>query len=183
MPPDLEPDLDEALKRSSHPRLLTLDFLKVCSPRIRRAYEYWDGKRQGRLMPARADIQPQEIPDLLPDIVLTEVLAEPPYLRYRLVGTRQVRMRGFDPTGRAVRGHHIGHHLEDDTWDEVLLNYRVVIERRSFVYDCNHFYGPQDDQGSLLRGQLFERGTLLLPLSTNGERVDMVFCVIEADEA
>jgi len=176
-------DLDEMIRGSMHPRMLTLDFLEVCTPRIRRAYDYWDGKRAGRLMPARSDIQPGEITDLLPYIVLTEVLETEPFLRYRLVGTRQVQVRGLDPTGKPVRGNHIGHHLQHDIADEVLLNYWIVIGKRSFVYDYNSTLGPALDNGSLDIGRIRERGTLLLPLSTDGDKVDMVFCIADLDPA
>lgn len=181
--PGMGQELDDMIQRSRHPRLLTLDFLTVCSARIRRAYAYWDAKRAGRAMPARSDINPTEIPDLLPYIVLTDVLNEPPYLRYRLVGTRQVQMRGIDPTGKPVAGNHIGRHLAVDTTNEVLLNYWIVIGKRSFVYDNNRFLGPALDGGSLDIGQLHERGTLLLPLSSDGTHVDMVFCIIDVDPA
>src|SRR3546814_21164581 len=101
--------LDDAIARSSHPRMLTLDFLGQCSPRIRRAWDYWTAKRGDRPMPSRRDIDPAEIPDLLPYLVLTAVLPAPPFLRYRLVGTRQVAIRGHDPTGLPASGHYLSH--------------------------------------------------------------------------
>lgn len=174
-------ELDHLIRQSRHPRKLTLDFLAICSERIQRAYAYWDGKRAGRAMPARADINPAEIQDLLPYVVLTEVLKAPPYLRYRLVGTRQVQIRGMDPTGKPVRGNHIGRHMVDDTVDEVMLNYEIVIRKRCFVYDHNPVLGPPLDSGSLDIGRLRERGTLLLPLSSDGNEVDMVFCIADLD--
>ncbi|MBX3453478.1 PAS domain-containing protein [Ferrovibrio sp.] len=176
-------DLDGKIARSDHPRMLGTGFLDICSSRVKRAFGYWDGLRGSRIMPARADIDPLQIPDLLPFVVLTEVLQEPPWLRYRLVGTRQVQMRGFDPTGRAVAGNHIGHHLPSDTVDEVLLNYWIVIGKRCPVYDYNSVLGPTLDSGSLDIGQVRERGTLLLPLGQDGETVDMVFCIADVDHA
>jgi len=174
--------LDEAIRRSSHPRILTLDFLDHCSPRIRRAWDYWNAKRGARPMPARRDIEPTEIPDLLAYLVLTEVLAEPPFLRYRLVGTRQVAMRGHDPTGQPVRGHHIGHHLGDSE-DEVLLNYRIVSEGRRFVYSVRAVTGPDIADGSFNVKPVQGTGTLLLPLSSDGDTVDMVLCCTDIEIA
>lgn len=182
-------DLETAIQASRHRRRMDLGFLEICSPRIRRCWDYWTAKRGDRAMPARADIDPAEIPDLLPYIVLTEVLAGPPFLRYRLVGTAQVAVRGHDPTGQPVRGHHIGHHVGGEAMaDEVMLNYRIVIERRSFVYDFNSTLGPDPAagaaRGSFGHAPVRELGTLLLPLSGDGTRVDMVFCCadIEAPE-
>jgi hypothetical protein len=169
------PPLDTELARSSHPRLVTPAFLTLCSPRITRFWTYWNEKRDGRRMPARADIDPAQISDLLPYIVLTEVLEQPPYLVYRLVGTKQVAVRGRDPTGQPVCDNYIGHH-EGDTGDEVLLNYRLVIERQTPVYDYNSITGPDGDGTSFDTGPVRERGTLLLPLSNDDTHVNMIFC-------
>ena len=63
---------------------------------MRAAHEYWLSKRQGRLMPARADIDPVEIPTLLPYVVLIDVV-EPLNFRYRLIGTeaRSIMRRNY----------------------------------------------------------------------------------------
>ncbi len=63
---------------------------------------YWDGKRRGRSMPARCDIDPAEIVPFLPGIMLVDVVADERRFVYRLVGTREVAMRGRDPTGKSV---------------------------------------------------------------------------------
>jgi hypothetical protein len=171
--------LDEAIARSTHSRLLTLDFLDHCSPRIRRVWDYWTARRGDRPMPSRRDINPADIIDLLPYLVLTEVLTEAPWLRYRLVGTKQVAIRGHDPTGQPVRGNHIGHHMDDmlsNIEDEVLLNYRIVIEGQRFVYSYRRVAGPETDgSGSFSLKPVMGNGTLLLPLSSDGTAVDMVF--------
>jgi hypothetical protein len=179
--------LDEAIARSTHSRLLTLDFLAQCSPRIRRVWDYWNARRGDRPMPSRRDINPADIIDLLPYLVLTEVLAEPPFLRYRLVGTKQVAIRGHDPTGQPVRGNHIGHHMDDrisNIEDEVVLNYRIVIERHQFVYSYRRVAGPEPaGTGSFSHKPVQGNGTLLLPLSTDGSTVDMVFSCTDIETA
>jgi hypothetical protein len=176
------PPLDEILARSSHPRMLTPDFLTVCSKRIRRFHDYWDSKRSGRRMPSRADINPAEIPDLLPYVVLTEVLPDAPYLVYRVVGTKQVAMRGIDPTGLPVRSNHLGHHIAYAP-DEIIVNYRVAIEKRQPIYDYFPLTGPSLGESSFDTGKVKETGTLLVPLSEDGERVNMVFCCTDIKTA
>ena len=47
-----------------YPRWINLDFLDFCHPRIREIYDYWNGKRAGRLMPGRADIEPADLLEL-----------------------------------------------------------------------------------------------------------------------
>ena len=46
-------------------------FIDSCHERVRAIYRYWDGKRNGRLMPSRADLDPVDIPKLLPDAYLS----------------------------------------------------------------------------------------------------------------
>lgn len=173
--------LDAALARSTHPRIVGEGFLTRASSRLIRFHAYWDAKRDGRKMPARADLDPAEFADLLPYVVLTDVLGTPPYLRYRLVGTRQAALRGRDPTGQPVAGNHIGHHLPDPLLSEVLLNYRAVVERGAPVYDHNPVVGPASAQGSFAAGAVRERATLLLPLSSDERTVDMAFCCTDMD--
>jgi hypothetical protein len=72
------------------------------APDIAAFYAYWDGKRRGRNMPARANIDPLEMVPFLPGIVLIDVVADARRFVYRLVGTREVAMRGRDPTGKSV---------------------------------------------------------------------------------
>lgn len=177
-----EPSLDDLIRASTHPRILGPAFLDRCSPRVRRIYEYWDEKRGGRTMPARRDIDPLSIPrDLLPGIVLTEVLREPPWLRYRLVGTAQVALRGRDPTGQPVQGNYLGSR-QGQAADNVMLNYRIVIEKQTVVYVFNPLPSPEPDGSSLTQRPVRSNGTVLMPLSGDGERVDTVFCFSDLEQ-
>jgi hypothetical protein len=173
--------LAEALARSKHPRIVGEAFLERATSRLLRFHAYWESKRVGRKMPARADLDPVEFVDLMPDIVLADVLGTAPFLRYRLVGTRQVELRGRDPTGQPVIGNHIGHHRHDALAHEVALNYRCVVERGVAVYNFNTVDGPMPDSNSFAAGALRERATLLLPLSSDGRTVDMAFCCTDLD--
>jgi len=62
--------------------------LGMNSPLIVAGFNYWNVKRAGRQMPARADLDPViEIPKLLPHIILIDVRFEPMDFRFRLVGS------------------------------------------------------------------------------------------------
>src|SRR5260370_17327555 len=80
-------------------------------------YQYWDGKRRGRLMPSRADIDPIELKPYLPQLVLLDVEGEPPRFRYRLVGTEGTHVRqglsNSDPTRTFL--HSVTHHYGPPT--------------------------------------------------------------------
>lgn len=137
-------------------------FLEKCHPGIRAVYRYWDGKRRGRGMPARSDFDPVlEVPRLLRHLILVDVHHDPLRLAYRLVGTGEAEMRGSDPTGKDVTQGFFGKDLET-----VLANYRYVIENRSFLY--------RNDPVARPGGWHIYSERLFMPLSENGETVDMI---------
>jgi hypothetical protein len=133
-------------------------------PRFDQAYRYWYEKASGRAMPSRADIDPTEIPRLLPDVMLVERHSDGRY-RYRLIGTENARAHGVNATGRFL--------------DEVLPGpeYRAhvlalydecVATQRALYTECL-FFSPARHAP--------ERHTkvLFLPLSADGETVNMIF--------
>lgn len=69
-------------------------------PILGRALAYWDRRRGGRAMPRRADIDPVDIPQLLPNLQLIEVSDGGRRFRYRLVGTALVTAFGAEYTGK-----------------------------------------------------------------------------------
>ena len=156
-----------AIGRSpNYPRKTSLDFLEHCSPRVAAFYRYWDSKRQGRQMPSRADLDPIEMKPWLPGITLIDVFQDPRRLVYRLVGTKIIELRGRDVAGMTVEEGFIGSSLED-----VLENYRLVIEEKTLVYDWDPLPSPD--------GWFREPEGLLLPLSSDGETVDKVIIYSE----
>src|SRR5436853_6265212 len=71
----------------------------ILDDRLRQAYEYWRRKAGARPLPSRADIDPVEIPRLLPHIMLVDVMGAALY-RYRLIGTEIAAAMGVNATGR-----------------------------------------------------------------------------------
>lgn len=154
---------------AEYPRWTDLAFLNFCDPRIRGFYEYWNLKRGSRTMPSRADIDPSDIVAYLPAIVLVDVLsADQLTLRYRLAGTLETEARGYDPTGRLVSDH-----FQGTSSGDVLENYRLVISKRTPVFDTACVPAKSE--------RLVEKGTILLPLSDDGENVNMVIVYTAID--
>jgi len=147
-------------------RTTSLEFLDRCSPKIASFYRLWDSKRQGRLMPTRGDFDPLEMKEWLPGIVLVDVEHNPLRLTYRLVGTRSVELKQRDVTGHRVEEGYHGSSL-----DEILENYRQVINGRCAVYDW--------EVAVSTNRHLEDNETLLLPLSADGETVNMVMVYFE----
>lgn len=76
---------------------------RIRSALLRSLFDYWQSKLRNRRLPDRTDIDPIEIPKLLPNIVLLDVLPDrPDCFRYRLVGTHVVREFGREMTGRTT---------------------------------------------------------------------------------
>lgn len=163
----LAADLVERRNGREHWRRWTQPtFLKRCAPLIADVYGYWDSKRGRRLMPARADIDPAELRAHVANLLLVDVRHEPFKLTYRLVGTREVRARGGDPTGKDVSSYFMG-----DTWGAILFNYRYAIEQRGFIYD--------EDPAPANASHVHELASLFLPLSPDDDTVNMVLVCTE----
>jgi hypothetical protein len=68
----------------------------------RELYGYWWSCAQSRPMPSRYDIDPIDIPHLLPGLSLLDAGKHLTLLRYRLAGTRVREIYGTEITGRGV---------------------------------------------------------------------------------
>jgi hypothetical protein len=173
--------MDRATERTQlevRRRPVTADVLASCADGVRAMHAYWQEKRGNRPMPSRNDIDPAEIARYLPSICVVEVLPDPPYLRYRLVGTRQVLIRGHDPTGQAVAGHHIARDVEGME-DLVLGNYKATIESRAPIYADREINGPDLPVTSFSPRSLKITASLFLPCSSDGRNVDVIIAYSE----
>lgn len=135
-------------------------------PRIRRAYEYRDSKRRGRVMPSRSDIDPSEIRDLLPGVILIDVARNPLRLTYRLVRTEEVEARGYDPTGKDVK-----EHVFAVTPELGYETYCLAAERGEMVIDKEPYTSPNP--------RLCEVGSVAMPLSNDGIQTNMLMAFVD----
>jgi len=69
--------------------------------RLGALYAYWDGKREQRAMPTRADVDPLEMRAWLGNLLLIDATSDGRFV-YRLYGTKFVDSFGLDMTGRSV---------------------------------------------------------------------------------
>ncbi len=103
---------------------------------LRSAFNYWQAKCGGRVMPRRRDIDPTEVPRLLPNLQITELIDHGARIRYRLTGTAIVAAYGADLTGKHFDEVFAGRRL-----DYVTVNYhRVCTEKRPLLV-CNPYVG------------------------------------------
>ena len=128
-------------------------------PKLRRLYEYWDGKRGARAMPSRADLDPVDIRFAIGDVILVDVLDEqPPRFRIRLHGTNLSERTNFDLTGKMLDEMPAPEFRELST-----RSFRKVLRTREPL----HALAARPLDG---RTQRYE--AIIMPLSSDGERVD-----------
>ena len=133
----------------------------IQEPLLAELYAYWTAKRGARFAPSRAEIDPVEIPSLLPHLMLIDVIDGGARLRYRLAGTEIESRFGCSMVGR-----YVDELMRGRYYDYVLGLYRELLTSRRALYS-ESAYGPGGDS------PLYAR-RLMLPLSSDGERIDIV---------
>jgi hypothetical protein len=89
---------------------------------------YWQGKRAGRDVPLRSDVDPLELKAHMGSLVILECLPGLVDFRHRLVGTNITQTYGRDTTGRTTRE---VYGVADPVFCEALLGvFREVATRR-----------------------------------------------------
>lgn len=161
----VESDSDSQ-RNKTNPRYMTnRALLASCPGEIAEIFHYWNRKCGDRLMPRRAEINPEDFVAHLPGILLVDVEGVDEkgvgIFRYRVVGTEEVALRGFDPTGKRIQEGFFGPSLED-----VLECYDFVRRKRTFIYDPLEYETPT--------GRWRNESTIFLPLSEDGETVSQI---------
>jgi hypothetical protein len=149
-------------------QIYRLEFSQLDSPRVHRFHEYWKARRSAEhAVPLRAAVDPTELRELLPNIVVIEVEPAPLRFRYRLVGTRVVEFNKLDFTGSYLGT--IGWDQEQQIVDACT---DVVASRQPL---CG-FYTWTLRNGAIGK---CEFGTF--PLSRDGETVTQIFGIEDYD--
>lgn len=131
------------------------DGLPHASFETRRVFDSWRSIKAGDSLPRFSDWKPIGLADLLPSIIIIDVLRGGEDFRYRTVGAREVEARRHDPTGKSVRETYQGEVL-----DFVLENYRLA---------CKSHWGILDRSIDISANPRFvELETLFLPMADNG---------------
>jgi len=135
---------------------------RIESERLRDIYRYWLSKCRDGALPSRTDIEPTEIPALLPNVFLVDVVDGGRDFRYRLIGTHITESVGFEFTGQLVSEFMIGREAALRATD-----YRKVIEHQEPRYGIGDMVAFGGDQLSCER--------VLCPMSGDGESINMIF--------
>src|SRR5579859_7677158 len=135
-------------------------------PKTIRLHEYWRGKAPlPDMLPGRRHIDPTEIPTLLDNIWLLDVVGEPRRFRFRLIGDAMYR-KGIP--GRP--GEFVDQFFSAGIADERLaaLNAVVATRRPSWARGAPHLAH---------RTQISEIERIILPLASDGRKIDILLCL------
>ena len=148
--------------------------IAIDHPRLRRFYEYWLSKCGPGKLPGRRDIDPVDIPELLPWMILIDPVLTPdgPRFRVRLVGTAIVTRAGRDTTGQWFEDLFLPQDAArfSATYREIMRTGRPHHAHTGYALDT-----------ALGQGRLrYER--LLCPLAADGVTVDMLAGVVAFED-
>jgi hypothetical protein len=135
--------------------------LAGAGPQLQEIYAYWRARCRGDSPPRRADIDPIDVPRFLSRLIIVDVVPDERRFVYRLVGTKEVQVRGYDPTGKSVAEGFFGPSRED-----ALGWYELTVRTMN----------PQIDDRPYLstNGKWTSDETLFLPLSDDGVTVNRI---------
>lgn len=145
--------------------VLTLQDTLQLYPDLAWAYGYWQSKCDGRIAPRRNDIDPLDMPQILPRILLADVLDTPDGcdFRYRLSGTGICDVHGQEltalrprdltpaPYGALIHDHYVEAYRNRAPRADIII---LQTDRRARSY-----------------------ARLLLPLSDDGEAVNKLMAI------
>ena len=139
---------------------------ETAHPKTIRLYEYWRQKAvRAGMLPSRRDIDPTDIPTLLDNIWLLDVVGQPTRFRFRLRGGAAQRM-GLP----GQIGDFMNQFFEGGPADERLDDLHVVVSARQPVW----FRGEPRLKH---KSEIAELERLHLPLAADGTTVDMILCL------
>ena len=140
----------------------------IVHPRLRQLYDYWDEKRAGRTMPSRADLDAVEMRFVIGNVILVDVIEGTPLgFHIRLHGTNLSERVRYDLTGKMLDA------LPFEEFREITrLSFTKVVTTKEPLY-------VHRDRIMDNRRRAYE--TLILPLSSDGERVERILCALFYD--
>jgi hypothetical protein len=137
---------------------------------LKRLQAYWEDKKGERPAPPKSAIDPTELRELLPNILLIDVVGDPPRFRARLFGSALVAAYGEEVTGKFD---------EEVDLDAVHAELMGFVERA--VAECE----PQYLRAAFTKrgGRHLQYEQILLPLSDDGVKVNMLLSAYSVEEA
>jgi len=130
------------------------------NPQLQALHHYWLQRCDGPKLPARRAIDPLDLKQLLPNMLLADVTYDPLRVRYRLFGTGLVALYNREMTGK-----HADEITSDSLRTAAVQAYADVIGRRAPAFSALAF---------VVNYYRIKYDRLLLPLAEDGHTVSMV---------
>lgn len=142
---------------------------EIKHPKLRQLYDYWSAKRGEREMPARADLDPVDMTFVIGNVILVDVIAgTPPRFRIRLHGTNLVERVRYELTGKML--------------DELPQVEFRELTQQSFTKVATTGKPLHAQRNRILDDRSRRYETIILPLSGDASRVDMLLCGLIYDD-
>ena len=157
--------MDQNSPVTSDPERQVTEPLYISEPRaanLRALHAYWDNLRGDRAMPRRADIDPAEIPKLLPHLVMYGVKPGGAGYSVRLVGEEVIAFVGHNATGLPA-----GATMPPRAAEILTAILDAVVAERAPKFRAGKAHWQPDKSYR-------EFEACFLPLSTDGEHVDII---------
>jgi len=129
---------------------------------LQKLYDYWLRKRGTRFAPKRADMNPEDLKYILSYMYILDVRGPPYRFRFRLAGTDLVREYGGEVTGK------FADEIDLDEVGNLILDEYASVARDGRPIATHWHYTKND-------GRELEYEHLILPLSADGKKIDMLF--------
>lgn len=139
--------------------------LADASEDVKRLYAYWQARRGTKRFPAREDIDPVDFKFALGRVSLIDVVEDPRRYRYRLVSTSITKHLGYEMTGKYTE-----EIPEKELRDYVERLYAETVSAAAPIYT---------KEKAAFDGRLWESEALMLPLSSDGSRINMIMAFRE----
>jgi len=130
-------------------------------PKLQRMFDYWSSHRRNGALPSRTDIDPIDLPDLIPNFMMFEAIEDFTDFRIRLAGTKVEEV-----FGGAMKGLTLSGIAKRDSFSEVWQSFDRIIASREPEFRSDTLTNVDK------RYVVFER--LLCPLAADGKTVDHV---------
>lgn len=123
---------------------------------IRQLFIYWQSKCSDGSIPRRSDIDPTDIPAILPNVILIDFEQDPFRVKFRLVGTKVVEITGYEFTGM-----YLDEIAMPDVEDSFLACYQTASETKTPVLSRITWRFDEETTG--------EYDFWVMPLEDNGQ--------------
>ncbi len=142
-------------------------------PIIKKVYAYWQKQAGDREMPFFGDIDPIDIPALMPHVTIGEIIDRKNMsIRVRLFGTALSQVTGDDRTGMTLEQN--GHEAEPPDRQEMIIRWRFLalkcIEEERPLFTTRVHSNPSRE--------FLTTHTAVLPLSDSSGKVERIMAAM-----